>query len=551
MERISRNPAPYLLGAVLFAAVAMTLVLTKDMTFFQDTWAILIERHEITAHTVFYPHNEHIYVIPVLFEQAFLRLFGMSSARPEYVLMAILLIGVAALLYVYVRRRLEDWPALFAVVLVLCLGPAWDVLLWPFEIGLVGAILFGLAALLTLESGGRRADLRATVFLVVALGFSELGIPFAIGAAVAVLLGPRRDWRRRAYVFLIPAALYVLWWLGYGHEAESHISLHNALVAPRYVAESLASAVGSLSGLGTTPIPGIPDLGWGRALLVALVAVFVYATYRRGRLSPRIWPVLAVALSNWVLTAFNYFPGREPFVSRYQYAGGILVMMLLANLLEDVRWDWRRTLALALVTAIAVAPNLVMLKDGSDELNDQAVITRADTAALDIARRTVASGFELTPDVAGTPALVNVYAGPYEEIVDAYGSPAYSESELVSAPAAGRRQADVVLASALPVRFEVPARAVKVAGSCVGLGAASRRRELAVGPGAIVIEIPRDAGAHLALRRFAGPGEYPVALPAAAGTEAVLRIPRDESSRPWYLHAETNRPVRACKAVSP
>jgi hypothetical protein len=550
MERIARNPALSLFGAVLVAVIAMTLVATKDMTFFQDTWALLIERHEITAHTVFYPHNEHIYVIPILFEQIFLRVFGMGSATPEYVVMAILLAGVAAVLFAYVRRRLGDWPALFAAVLVLGLGPAWDVLLWPFEIGLVGAILFGIAALLALERADRGGDLAATACLVVAIGFSDLGIPFAIGVAVAVLQDPRRDWRRRSYVFLVPAALYAIWWLGYGHEAASHLSLHNTLVVPRYVAESLASAVGSLFGLGTAPIPTIPDLGWGRALLVGLVVTFGFAIYRRGRASPRVWPAVAVALSNWVLTGLNYIPGREPFASRYQYAGGILVLMVLANLLEEVRWGWRGVSFIAVVTVVAVAPNLVMLKEGRDHLDEQAVITRTDTAALEIARRTVAPGFELTADVAGTPSLVNVYAGPYQEISEAYGSPAYSGSELATATAIGRRQADVVLANALPIELERAANA-GAAGSCARLGVVGGRPEATVGPGSTIIQTPRGTEAQITLRRFAGPGEYPVSLGSTpGGSRMFLRIPRDESNRPWRLHVEASRPVRVCRTVT-
>ena len=80
----------------------------------------------------------------------------------------------------------------------------------------------------------------------------------------------------------------------------------------------------------------------------------------------------------------------------------------------------------AVVTACAIGPNLVILKDGRDILDPQSVLTRADTAALDIAERTVPEGFQLSPEVAGTPSLVNVYAGAYLDAADEYGSPAYT-----------------------------------------------------------------------------------------------------------------------------
>ncbi len=56
------------------------------------------------------------------------------------------------------RRRVGPWPALFAAVLLLFLGPAWEVLLWPFEIAFAGSVLFGVAMLLALDRGERRGD---------------------------------------------------------------------------------------------------------------------------------------------------------------------------------------------------------------------------------------------------------------------------------------------------------------------------------------------------------------------------------------------------------
>ena len=51
-------------------------------------------------------------------------------------------------------------------------------------------------------------------------------VPFALGALVYVLAG-RRPWRARLYVPLAPLTLYAVWWLGWGHTANSSFSLHN------------------------------------------------------------------------------------------------------------------------------------------------------------------------------------------------------------------------------------------------------------------------------------------------------------------------------------
>lgn len=544
---VRRNPGAVALIAALLAAGLMSLVLTSGMTFFQDTWAFLIERRQFSADAVLSPHNEHIVVIPVLLELIFLRLFGMSTATPEYVLLAVGLLGTAALLFVYMRRRVGSALALFGVALILCLGPAWDVLLWPFELGFVGSVFFGLAAMLSLEREEPRWDIAACVCLTLACGFSELGLPFVAGAAAAILLGPRESWRRRAFLAAVPVVLYAIWYAGWGHTAESHFSLHNVLDSPRYVAEAAAVTVGSLSGLDAAPLIQPRQSPWGLVLLVALVACVAYGQSRKPGVFPGLWPAAAIALVNWLLTAFNYIPGREPTVSRYQYAGGVFVLMVLANLFHGVRPSRFALVAAAAVTALAIGPNLMLLKEGSDHLKQESVLTRADTAAIEIARRTVDPQFELTPEVAGTPSLVNIYAGRYLNAVDEYGSPAYTPTGLADAPSAGRRQADIVLGAALPVstrtvphRFDVGAPA-----GCVKAGVGGRG-EVLIGPGMTRIELAPGPAAGLSLRRYAA-GEYPLVLPSAPGdSRTVMTIPSDESSQPWYLHVDAEQSALVC-----
>jgi hypothetical protein len=117
-----RNLPALLLGAALAAAAAMTLVLTSGMTFFGDSWELLMNRRDLTLDALLKPHNEHLVAIPVLIEQACLRLFGMASATPEYVLLTAFLLATALLLFVYLKRRVGAWLALFAAIGFLCLG---------------------------------------------------------------------------------------------------------------------------------------------------------------------------------------------------------------------------------------------------------------------------------------------------------------------------------------------------------------------------------------------------------------------------------------------
>jgi hypothetical protein len=548
-----------LLLALLTISGGLILFLTRNMTFYQDTWAFLMDRRDPTVDSVLLPHNEHIAVFPVLIEQLILRVFGMASARPEYVLSVIGLLASASLLFVYLRRRVGDWLALFAIILVLFLGPAWEVLLWPFEIGFVGSVFFGLAGLLSMEREDRRGDIAACICLTLSAGFSDLGIPFMVGGVVAFLLGPRQRWLRRAYVVLVPVLLFGAWYVGWGHEAESHISLANALNAPQYVAESIAVNVGAALGLNPDPTTGAlgrgpnPEAGldpiWSILIVTALVVALVARRVIRGSpVSPRFWPAAAIALMYWALLALNNVVGREPTDSRYQYGGAVLALMLVASLFDGFR-PKRLTLAVAGTAAVlTIVPHVIVLGKGADFLDEQSVLARADTAAIEISRNTVEPTFQLTPEVAGTPTLPNIYAGQYLTATREYGSPAYSLAELRAAPEAGRFQADVVLAHALPMNLSTHRRGFDASG---GVGCTVMRpgnkSEVALAPGTTTrIEVAPGPDVSFFLRRFAI-DEYPIkAEHEPGGSVSRLTIPADTTSLPWHLLVEATQLVRVC-----
>ena len=534
----------------MVAATALLLSLSAELTFFQDSWEFLINRRGFTADAFLAPHNEHIVVFPAAISQLLLRVFGMASATPEFVALDAFLLGSVALVFVYVRRRVGPWPALMAAIVLLFLGPAWQDLLWPFEIGFVGSVLFGVAMLLVLEREDRRGDLAACGLLALALGFSSLGLAFAVAAAVDLLQKRRARGLRRAYVVAVPLVLYAAWYLGWGQDAESHLTLHNVLVSPRYAWQSLLASIDSLLALSTIAGEVVGRSKWGIVVLVAALALVIHGRRRGRRFAPELWPVLAAAASFWFLAAFNFIPGREAYSSRYLYAGCVFVVLIAANLAKGVRFGHPALLAGGVLTAVIVGFNLVPLREGRDFLREQTVLTRADMAALEISRRTVDPAFALAPEVAGTSYLVNVTAGEYLRAVDEYGSPAYTPAELAAAPAAGRAQADVLLANALPVvtEFEAaPGAAGEGRGHCTEVrGGGAGPPPLRLRPGVTAIELAAGDPGTIRLRRFATRG-YPLESEIGGGTTTLLRIPGDAAARPWRLAVEAAQDARVCR----
>ncbi|HEX4668834.1 MAG TPA: hypothetical protein VH275_02510 [Solirubrobacterales bacterium] len=549
-DRLKRYAAPLLLGLALAVAAAVLFTYSDGLTYFQDSWEFLMNRRGFTAAALLEPHNEHIVLVPVLIEQVLLRVFGIGSTLPEYVVLTALLLATATLVFVYVRRRMGPWPALMAAVLLLFLGPAWQDLLWPFQIGFVGSALFGVAMLLALDRDDRRWDLAACVFLAVSIGFSSLGLAFLVGAAVDFLQRRRDRGLRRIYVAAVPLALYAVWYAGWGRDAETHLSAHNVLVSPRFVVEGLAASLDSLLALATIADEAVGRSHWGFVLLAVLVALIVYRRVRGPRFSPRLWPVAAAAAAFWFLAGFNAFPGREAYSSRYLYAGALFVLLIAANLLKGVRFSRWALLAAGAITLVVVGFNLVPLREGRDFFRSQTVLTRADLAAIEIAERTVDPAFTLPPEISGTSFLNEIVAGEYLEAVREYGSPAYTPAELALAPESGRKQADVVLANALPVSIEPEADVGSGRpGHCVEIpaGAGSGAPPLPLRPGVTTVELGPGGPGAIRLRRFAI-GEYPLASEGIVGASTTqLYIPRDKAPRPWLLQVEAAQGATVCR----
>lgn len=552
MSWARRNAPIVLLGVALLASALLLLVLSTKLTFFQDTFEFLMNRRSFSVDSILKPHNEHIVVIPVLLEQLLLTVFGMTSALPEYVLLIVCLTATALLLFVYARRRVGPWPALMMTALLLFIGPAWQDILWPFEIGFVGSVLFGIAMLLVLEREDERGDLLACLFLFVSLAFNSLGLAFAVAAIVELAMNRRRRGLGRAWVVGVPLALFVLWYLGWGHDAESHLSLSNVLGAPKFLVESLAASLESLLGLSTSPVVGVGSPDWGRALLVGAIGLVAFGQWRRPGFNRWLWPAAAAAASYWLLTAFNYIPGREPTTSRYLYASAALTLLVVANLLKDVRFSRQVLWVAGIVTVGAIASNLVILKNGYHWFHEQAVITKADLGAMDIARGTINPNFALSPDIAGTASLIDVEAQKYFGAVDQYGgSPGYSPSELAEASEPGPRLADTLLALALPISTETTEGeyASGAGENCKLLpaGSAAPTSEVPLSPGLTRVEVAPGPPAAFTLRRFTT-GAYPVQTEGAPGeSTTLLRIPRDRAPQPWLLHVEASQEARVCR----
>ncbi|MGA6948549.1 MAG: hypothetical protein WBZ00_12425, partial [Solirubrobacterales bacterium] len=222
-----------LLAVALAASGVLLLVLLSHLSFFGDDWDPLLYRRGFNLDVLLRPHVEHILLGPTLIYKGIQATIGMESLIPYAIVSTASFLASVVLLFLYLRRRVGDWLALACVLPLLFMGTAWEVLLWPFEVSFTASMATGIGALLALERGDGRGEALACALLVVSVAFSELALSFALGAAVSMILARRP--LSRAYVIVVPVVLYAVWYAGWGHTAQNHVSLYNLVHSPIYV----------------------------------------------------------------------------------------------------------------------------------------------------------------------------------------------------------------------------------------------------------------------------------------------------------------------------
>jgi hypothetical protein len=538
----------------------------SKLTFFLDDWEFLIYRRGFSTATILGPHNENIVVGPILVYKLLLAVFGMSSALPFRIVSVGAFLVSAVLLFVYLRRRIGQLAALAGTLVVLFLGSAWEDLFWPFQIGYFGSMVGGLGALVAFDRDDRRGEMIASVGLTVAVLFSSLGLPFLVCFAVLILA--REDRWRRLWVLVVPALVYAVWYIGWGHTAENAISAGNIATSPIFLINGFAGSLASLFGLATGTTENVTGgLEWGRPILVVLIGLGIVRAYFVGRLSVQFWAILALGLSFWLLAGINAEAGRTATASRYQYIGVIFILLIAAELLRGTKLDPRlarwTTVLVGVATLVSVVSNVDFLNQAyKNGYHRTSMLEKASLGALEIARGHVEPNFLLSEELTGT-GYVSIEAGPYFSARDEFGSPAYTPAEIEAAPEYDRYSVDKVIfnaeqgtmtavpASSLPRRtpqsaagegvFEVPAD------GCVRTASdGGSSPELALPPGGAYIKAEGEPISNVMVRRFADKFAIQFQEGVAAGEVVELAIPADHSSVPWKVKLVTPGPATVC-----
>lgn len=534
------------LGVAMAIAAALILYAADGETFDIDEYFYfgrlvgnsgqIVEYHSLSLGYLLAPYNGHLQLGGKLIYEFLFALFGTNYLAFELINVAALCACVA-LVFELTWHRVGPLAALAPCVLLLFLGFAREVLLWPFDMHTLVSLTAGLGAMAVLRRDDRRGDVIACLLLTASIATIELGLAFAVGIAVSVCL--RSDRLRRLWIFLIPVALYALWWVWARHFDQSQVIGSNIPLALKTYVNALAAVIGSLTA--TVPVEpatyAVTVTAFAEALAV-LAAIGLVVRIWHGPVTRQFWIWFAVLVAYW---AFLTVAARPPGASRYVFPGAVFVLLVAAETLRGVA-SARLTTAIVIVVLVALPANIGQLLDERehDTLHADAGVSRTEFAMIELARDHVDPSYVVSSDprvsAAGGNLFIGLPAGAYLDSAERNGSLAYSLPELRRQPEKRRRLADVALVGALDLALQPASPGGNERRHCVTAapaGASTAKLKLPSGRALLLARGPRSI--LVAVRRFASTGSGVAIANLQPGGWVSLTVPPDAAPDPWHV----------------
>ncbi len=467
----SERATDVLLGVVIAVSTGFYLALSRSLWFYSDDWAFLLRRGTVTEDVdpgrlgLWEPHNEHWSTGPILIYRALFEVFGLRHYTPY--LVPVLLAHVALVLLAYrllIRFGVRRWVA-FAVATILAFnGAGAENILWPFQIGFVGALVLGFGALWLYD----RHDVSGWalwptwVALTVGLTFSSMGVVMVV--LVSAYACCRRGVRGAVLVGSVPAGVFAVWFGAVGRRgvgATPQIGLAGTVLnLPTYVWTVLTHSWEAVSG-----IPGA-----GAVLVLVLLAAALVRAPDRARALAWAGTLAAVVLAVMIGVGRAAFGIENSKSSRYVYVVVALMAPILAVLLNAAADRMARPRWPAALLALGVLGFVVL--NGAHE------------AALFRDRRVAASG-TLQDRVLATAALARQGAPFLQPFIEEQENPDITTALL------GTKEVQEQLPDRMP--------------SPQGMLDAAAILQVSVSP--VELHLPAPAAVHL-VDGFAGQAEH-------------------------------------------
>jgi len=337
--RVVRGLARPVLAAhvgTLLAGFFVWLYLDRHLWFYGDEWDFIVRRGILHPQlSLWVPHNEHWSTLPILLWRAIFAVVHLSHYWPYLVALLLLHVGIVHLLWRRLLREGTDpWVATALGLLMALLGTAAEDLTWAFQVGFLGSVAFGLAALELAEAKrpAKAPFVLAPLAGVASLMCSDVGVAFV--AALAAFGLARRGLRHAVALTAAPVMAFGVWYVLVGHKGVvgDHISLRAALRVPGFIWDDTTTDAARIFSLNTA---GLAVLG--PVVVVCLLAWSAWGWRRLARQHPAVLALEGGDLVFHIMAAFARDRFGETFSpSRYVYIDAAFLLPGLAVAMQEL-----------------------------------------------------------------------------------------------------------------------------------------------------------------------------------------------------------------------
>ena len=423
--------ASLLVGIYLFS-------LTAHNTFTFDEWMFFTDRREFSFHALVSGHNGHLSIVPAFTYILSFKIFGYDHYEVFRLLAVIVHLAVVLLAVDRIRRRHGWWIAATIGLALALMGGGGENILWGFQIGFMGGLLFFLISLRcyerSLETIKFTWPLLTMIAVCLSVGSAGTGIASILVLFFLTIRTPQ--WKRLWWVSIVPGVTYAAWYLRYAGSDNTSSAIR---AIPAFVTNSASYSMSEIFGV---------DHIWGLLMIGALIAYFIHLvnTHKISRNSLSI-PVFVLFF--WFATAYGRALLGHPESSRYLYVGVIGILLSLSENVTSNQWTSSKStkivkVVVSILSVLAIWGSHAQMRFWSDihlSLSETAV---GQLSVVEAHRENI-DPITVIQTIGPVPVLL---VGDYLDAVDAMGSsPVQGVDDLVSAPRQTQLAADDVLIS--------------------------------------------------------------------------------------------------------
>jgi hypothetical protein len=401
------------------------LYITSYKDFYFDEWDFIISRRPWTLQIFILPRFYYMSAIPILVWKLLFVVVGLRSYVPYEATLLLTDIAAVLLLFALIRRRSGDLPAFAAALTLLVFGGGSYDIVFAFQICFVGAIAFGLLAMLLIQDASHFARRVIAISLALTAGLMchVLELAFIVAIFIEVGIDPRR--RRLLLALVAPVVALLAWYLAFdtGSIAGTPGVSTELLRGPAGLA-LVAGLVGFVLAGAEATAAAVFGFGVqvGVAALALLAGLITWTWGRQGKIESWQLGMVAGLLTFFLLTGLGRLQFGASYASqtRYIYVGAVFLLPLIAHAARELPWRgiWRP--ALSLVFAAILVANVVQLGDAARSQVELMTVENAELQTVEY--------FRSAPDMSmgnliDASTMWALHAGEYLAARDELGSP--------------------------------------------------------------------------------------------------------------------------------